>query len=568
MNNPQSSNEFDKYQVICELGRHPEDIYINYLAEDNSTKEVVILTKFSQFQSKTKQENIDYQALLVLLQSLEHEGIPPYLDCFESNDDFYLVQKYPETKPLSIIKKWTLAQIKEITISILDIFTYLQEQHPAISHNQICPSNLLIDSNFQVYLINFGFAQIANYDLPFYDAMNRNKGFIAPEKKRGKTLTKNSDLYSLGVTLLCLIKEKEANKISKLVGIDGGFNVQGLMSNQMNLTWIKWLENLVAINPQHRYEDAITALNFIQNIEIIRYPEVNFIPDYLELKSQNYGETLIQNITITNPITDTILEGQWEIVPSTYDTSINGLNSWIDISPLEFSSNKINCEIRINTSKLKVGKVYQRQLIIKANTFQENHFLPLRIKTSPIKMKNLIYTSLIMLLCTALVCGWLSGKMVGFTPSITNWLALASGLKIGSFGGYGASFAKINLFVKSVAIMTSITVLGSFLGLGVDVDLIMGFIAGLVVSCTAGIVIKFYVEKNCPRKMAIAIACLTSILGISLGIDLSLSMGNSLLLWLILISGLPLIFLLVKPYWQYQKLLTSYNQQQRFLINS
>jgi Protein kinase domain len=566
MENSNNSNQLQYYQIISELGRHHENIYINYLAKHNINNQFVILTDFIFPPSLiTTKKNIDYQKILELLQSLNHQGIPLHLDCFESEKGFCLVQEYPITEPLKSTNKWTLEEIEQITTSALDILIYLQEKKTPIFHHQICPDNLLIDSNFQVYLINFGFAQFEQINFPLYSIMNQNKRFIPPEQKRGRELTKNSDVYSLGVTLSCLITAIEADKINSLIGQDGSFNLQGLISNKMSLTWIEWLENIVAINPHYRYPDAITALNSIKNININRLPEVQFTPDFLDLKSNNYGEIITQNIIITNPITDTKLIGKWEIYPSKYDLIIKNIHPWITIYPSEFEGNKINCKISINTAQLKAGKIYKRKLILKDIYSEKNYILPLTIETDIIKIKNIFYDSLIVLFIIALICGWLSGKMVGFTPNLINWLVFLLGLIIGIIGGYGASFSKTDLFIKAISSITSLIIIIGLFGFGLDVDLIVGFVAGLIVTCTAGMMIKFYLEKDCSLILSSTLALLTAIFGISCGIYLTISNSNSLLFSLILATSLPLILILLNPYWQYQQKLNRYHQKEKLL---
>lgn len=559
----------EKYQIIRELIRNDEDIYINYLAKNNLNNKTVILTDFI-FPSSliTYNKTYDYQTILILLQSFSNDRIPNHLDCFETKNGFCLIQEYPITKPLSLSNQYTLEEIKKITISIVNILVYLQKQNLPIFHNQICPENLLIDSDLQVYLINFGFAQLPNINSPCFSIMNRSKGFIPPEEKRGKILTKNSDLYSLGVTLLCLITGTKSNKVNNLIAKNGGFNLLGLISNKMSLTWIHWLENIVAINPKDRYFDAITALNIIENIDIIRYPDVQFNPTVIDLKSNNYGEKIIQYVTINNPIIDTNLQGTWEVLSSKYDVPLNHHHPWITFNPSQFNSNKIDCEIIIDTNKLKMKKIYKRKLILKANSSTQNHILPLIIQTASIHSKNLISSSLIILFIIALICGWLSGIMVGFTPNLINWLTFILGFLIGNIGGYGASFSKINWFVKAVGSMTSLILIVGFMGLGTDLDLIIGFIAGLVVSCMAGMMIKFYLEKNCPKVITITLALLTIILAFSFGINFNFPNGNSFLLLLMLGTGLPLILILVNPYWQYQKQLNNYHKKYKSLIQS
>lgn len=113
-----------------------------------------------------------------------------------------------------------------------------------------------------------------------------------------------------------------------------------------------------------------------------------------------------------------------------------------------------------------------------------------------------------------------------------------------------------------------LAIIVGFIGLGSDVDLIMGFVAGLVISCIAAMMIKFYREKNCSDKIAVTLALLTASFGLSFGLDLTFTNGNSLLLLLILVTGFPLILMLLNPYWQYQKRMNSYRKQERFLIKS
>jgi len=107
-----------------------------------------------------------------------------------------------------------------------------------------------------------------------------------------------------------------------------------------------------------------------------------------------------------------------------------------------------------------------------------------------------------------------------------------------------------------------------FVGLSTDLDLIIGFIASLIITCIAGMMIKFYGEKNCPKITTFILALLTAIFGISLGINFSFMNTNSFLLLLIISTGFPLILILINPYWQYQKQLNNYRRQEKSLINS
>lgn len=61
------------------------------------------------------------------MKSLNHHSIPKHIDCFDTKNSFCLIQEYPSLKPLTLDNEYTLEEIKKITISILNIITYLQQ---------------------------------------------------------------------------------------------------------------------------------------------------------------------------------------------------------------------------------------------------------------------------------------------------------------------------------------------------------------------------------------------------------------------------------------------------------
>ncbi len=102
------------YQVIRELGRNREGGRISYLANcSNSSQQVVIKQfLFVQFDSSW-QEFKAYEREIAILQDLNHPRIPRYIDSFETQDGFCMVQEYKDAPSLATKNSFQTKEIKK-----------------------------------------------------------------------------------------------------------------------------------------------------------------------------------------------------------------------------------------------------------------------------------------------------------------------------------------------------------------------------------------------------------------------------------------------------------------------
>ena len=246
------------YQVQRELGCNLTGGRVTYLAKDIKNGQTVVIKQFQFAQPNATWRDYDtiHQEISVL-QKLNHPSIPRYLNSFNTSTGFCLVQEYKEALPLSAMDDLTLEDIHHIAIKCLEILIYLQEQDPVIIHRDIKPENILMSKDKKVYLVDFGLAKLDG-GLVSSTIAKGTFGFMPPEQLHNRKLTKNSDLYSLGVTLICLLTKTKSTNVSSLIDENERINFRKKL-NKLPLGFVVWLEKMVARKPEKRFVDADTA---------------------------------------------------------------------------------------------------------------------------------------------------------------------------------------------------------------------------------------------------------------------------------------------------------------------
>lgn len=254
------------YQIEQELGHNRGRGRVTYLAADSKAQQFVVLKQFQFARIGTSWSDYEaYERELELLQRLNHPSIPKYLDAFETTDGFCLVQEYKQAPSLAQPRSFTLEEIKQIAVGVLEVLVYLQQQISPVIHRDIKPENLLVDEQ-KVYLVDFGLARIGGEEMAASSAVKGTLGFMPPEQLFNRQLTKASDLYSLGATLICLLTKTKSTEIGNLVDEAYRINFKSSLP-KLNPQFTDWLQKLTAPNPKHRYPDAATALNALQSID-------------------------------------------------------------------------------------------------------------------------------------------------------------------------------------------------------------------------------------------------------------------------------------------------------------
>ena len=396
------------YQITRELGYNSLGGRVTYLATEINTQKPVVIKQFQFAQlgaSWTEYEA--YEQEIKVLQKLAHPGIPRYLDAFGTDSGFCMVQEYKNAE-CAIARTFSPPDIKQIAIATLEILVYLQSQKPRVIHRDIKPENLLIDEDLNVYLVDFGFARLGGGNIAASSIVKGTMGFMPPEQMFNRKLTKASDIYGLGATLICLLTGTKSVDVGNLIDDNYSIHFRHLVP-PLQQGWMNWLDKMVAPRLQDRYKSAADALAVLESLDVSSLPKVRSNRDMLEFAATEYGETITQTIEISNPIPDTILSGRWEVAPHPNDRPHTPYDhSWISFEPEAFESNNIQCKIAVDTSQLLASKTYNRQIILRANSEPETHTIELQVTTSalPVPQKTNALSAWLAFMCSFIFAGF------------------------------------------------------------------------------------------------------------------------------------------------------------------
>ncbi|BAY86632.1 serine/threonine protein kinase [Calothrix parasitica NIES-267] len=547
MNN--GNNDFlpQGYQIHRSLDRFGEQDRAAYLAVNVKNKQPVILEEFQY-----KEPNLDE---IKALCQLKHPGIPQFLESFETPRGICLVQEYKKASPIHNLSNLSPEAFKYIAKSILDILIYLQNQSPVVFHQNLRPENIWFDNQRQIHVVGFGLSRKAKG----IAHSGGTKVFKSREQLANRPLSKATDLYGLGVSLICLLTGTKPTEIDDLVNQSGEITFERLVSSKISMDLINWIEKLaqpVAINRHKTASDALTAL---EEIYLYRHPEVKLDINQINLQANVLGQELRQTIKINNFVTDTNLQGKWEIAshPSDKRYSINP-ESWIKIQPSDFEGNKTRCQIIINTEKLMADKNYKRRLILHTNTLDKTQTIDIQVTTPPLVMQTPPYKSLGVITATSFVCFAIGWSVVFSFTHILTIVGFIAGITIGAKNGIILGFNDYDEFKIWSRVMAGFSTGAMIMGLFVVAGFLAGGMAGVITGLIGGGTMKKHLVKRFNYIHAGAMVLLATIFGAGVGILPYAGLIHPLALILLIGGGFPLGGIIGWLISENQKLLSEY----------
>lgn len=191
-----------------------EFYFADYCTRDTDSQAVVTnaairgTSMFDQFKSKMIKEG-------AILSRLRHENIVSVIEIFEENNTAYIVMEYIDGRPLSDIVQSSqggcldIARAMRYASQLCYAVDTIHRGH--VLHLDIKPGNILIDSNDEVKVIDFGISK--QYDSTHTETSSTpvgiSKGYAPVEQYSDVShFSPATDIYAIGATVYYMLTGK------------------------------------------------------------------------------------------------------------------------------------------------------------------------------------------------------------------------------------------------------------------------------------------------------------------------------------------------------------------------
>jgi serine/threonine protein kinase len=255
-----------RYRVVKPLGGG--GMKLVYLAEDLrlAARRCALAEVVDNFTNPDAQRQaVDaFQREADMLARLNNEHIPRVFDRFSEQNRHYLVMEYIDGVTLEEELKAAGGRLAEprvidIALQILDTLAYLHGLEPPVIYRDLKPSNVMMMTNGQAKLIDFGIAR--HFQPEQHATMIGTQGYAPPEQYRGKVELR-SDLYALGATMHHALSGRDPANEAPF-----SFPPLGRLCSDVEPALARLVDDALAYDVEHRVP---SAEEFKRRLEEIR----------------------------------------------------------------------------------------------------------------------------------------------------------------------------------------------------------------------------------------------------------------------------------------------------------
>jgi serine/threonine protein kinase len=297
-----------------------------------------------------------------MLARLTHPNLPKVHDYFSQPESHFIVMEYIHGKTLDqilaarsgrpleerIVLSWSLQICKAMH------FLSVQKPHPIVFRD-LKPSNIMIARDGRVKLIDFGIARFFKENKHEDTYVYGTPGYAAPEQYGSGQTDERSDIFSLGATLHHCLTGRNPS--------ESPLNFPDLrrLNPSISRETAAIVKKAVALDMEKRFQSAIEMKQAIQK-KLLDFPE------------PKKGTTRIIHAQVGKPIKLPWSQKiSWVSVPVTAlgcSGTMGTLSSdvpWIQPKPGTFGTDAARFLFRVENTKLKLGKEYRPQIIVKTD---------------------------------------------------------------------------------------------------------------------------------------------------------------------------------------------------------
>ena len=191
-----------------------------------------------------------------LLSSLNHPAIPKVYGAFEKGEKRYVIREYFEGRSLyETVKQngiMSSEEIYQVILSLCGILSYLHGLNPPVIHRDIKPQNIILDTNGQIRLIDFGISRIHKPGQKQDTSVVLTGAYAPPEQFGYDQTSPLTDIYSSGILMLFLAT---------------GMTEKNAVEDQIkDRDLVRLIEKCIAFDPKKRYQRIQEVTKYISRI--------------------------------------------------------------------------------------------------------------------------------------------------------------------------------------------------------------------------------------------------------------------------------------------------------------
>lgn len=201
----------DRYRIVRHLGSGGMGVV--YQAEDLKLGVAVALKFLSKEEAGSHRRLELFLNEVRLARQITHPNVCRIFDVGEVDGRHFISMEHVDGEDLaSLLRRiGRLPQDKALSIA-LEICRGLEAAHDrGILHGDLKPSNLMIDAQGRAKIMDFGLAKFARHpELPAEIAGTPD--YMSPERRRGASLSVQTEVYGLGLVLYELFTGRRASR--------------------------------------------------------------------------------------------------------------------------------------------------------------------------------------------------------------------------------------------------------------------------------------------------------------------------------------------------------------------
>jgi serine/threonine protein kinase len=203
MDEPRVKGAYEKYEVLGE-GAFAQV----FRAKHIPTGVFVACKAIPKEQISDDGEFALLQREVQMMKMLDHPFISAFFEVFDDHNYFFIATELADRGSLldHIVRSKGLceSEARRIFCQLGSVIDYMQVEMRMV-HRDIKPENILLDRNFNIRLIDFGFSRPYSKDDSLLGTLCGSPAYMAPEVIEGRPYTAAADLWSMGVLLCAML---------------------------------------------------------------------------------------------------------------------------------------------------------------------------------------------------------------------------------------------------------------------------------------------------------------------------------------------------------------------------